>query len=231
MSAPRLEAPDVPVGAMYRALVGIGLLCGLVIVSVYQGTKPTIDRKKAEALQRAVFEVVPGAATSAAFRWVDGRFERLAEGASAAPGEAVVYGAWNAAGELAGVAIEARGMGYQDTIVVLYGYAPARDGIVGIRVLESKETPGLGDKIEIDPAFQANFERLDVTLDPSGEALANPIRTVKNGEKRNPWEIDGITGATISSQAIGKLLDQSAALWVPRIAARRADFEGGESAR
>jgi len=229
MSDPSVERPDVPVGAMYRALVGIGVLCGLVIVSVYQGTKPTIDRKKAEALERAVFDVVPGAATSAAFRWTaDGRFERLESASAAAPGESVVYAARDASGQLAGVAVEASGMGYQDTIRVLYGYSPDRDGIVGIQVLESKETPGLGDKIEHDPGFQANFERLDVTLDGTGEALANPIRTVKHGEKRNPWEIDGITGATISSQAVGKLLDQSAELWIPRIAARRADFEGGE---
>ena len=31
---------------------------------------------------------------------------------------------------------------------ILYGYAPALDAVIGIRVLETKETPGLGDKIE-----------------------------------------------------------------------------------
>ena len=37
-------------------------------------------------------------------------------------------------------------MGYQDVIVVFYGYSSADDAVIGIRVLESKETPGLGDQ-------------------------------------------------------------------------------------
>ena len=47
-------------------------------------------------------------------------------------------------------------MGYQDVIrILLYGYSPEHQAIVGMRVLESRETPGLGDKIEKDPAFLA----------------------------------------------------------------------------
>ena len=49
---------------------------------------------------------------------------------------------------IVGLAVEAQGMGYQDVIRVIYGYSFEQDAIVGIRVLESKETPGLGDKIE-----------------------------------------------------------------------------------
>ena len=44
-------------------------------------------------------------------------------------------------------------MGYQDVIRVLYGYSFAEEAVVGIRVLESKETPGLGTRIETDPDF------------------------------------------------------------------------------
>ena len=46
-------------------------------------------------------------------------------------------------------------MGYQDTIRVIYAYSFADRAIVGMQVLESKETPGLGDKIEIDADFVA----------------------------------------------------------------------------
>ena len=38
---------------MYRAMVGIGLLCGVLIVAVFELTRPVIERNKAEALQRA----------------------------------------------------------------------------------------------------------------------------------------------------------------------------------
>ena len=91
-------------------------------------------------------------------------------------------------------------------------------------VLDSKETPGLGDKIESEPHFLANFEKLDATVAPDGETLLNPIVTVKQGEKTEPWQIDGITGATITSEAIGKLLNNSANDWIPALQKNQAEF-------
>ena len=115
-------------------------------------------------------------------------------------------------------------MGYADVIRVLYGYSFTEQAIIGIRVPESKETPGLGDKIEKDADFLRNFERLDVTMNADGSALVNAIVAVKNGKKKSPWEIDGITGATISSKAIARMLATSSAVWVPRLRPRLDDF-------
>ena len=100
---------------------------------------------------------------------------------------------------------------------MLYGYSPQREAVVGMQVLASKETPGLGDKIEKDPAFLANFRALDVALAADGQSLAHPVSVVKSGAKTSPWQIDGITGATISSKAIGNMLRHSTAYWVPRL--------------
>ena len=75
-----------------------------------------------------------------------------------------------------------------------------------------------------DPAFLANFERLDVSLREDGEDVAHPIQAVKSGEKQHPWQIDGITGATISSKAIASILRDSTAHWVPRIRRGLDDF-------
>ncbi len=216
----------VRVWPMYRAMVGVGLLCGLLIVSVYRLTLPVITRNKAEALERAILQVLPEARSSRSFRFVDGG----ADGARFAPleagGEAVegVHAGYDAEGRLVGLAIEGRGMGYQDVIAVLFGYAFADEAVIGIRVLESRETPGLGDRIETDPDFLANFERLDVRLDAEGRALANPVEAVKEGEKEHPWQIDGITGATISSVAIARILQASASAWLPRLRLRLDDF-------
>ncbi|MEW8061985.1 MAG: FMN-binding protein, partial [Candidatus Thiodiazotropha sp.] len=77
------------------------------------------------------------------------------------------------------------------------------------------ETPGLGDKIITDANFVANFEALDARLSGDGQALENEIVTVKHGSKQNPWEIDAISGATISSKAVGKALNQSAKRLLP----------------
>ena len=48
-----------------------------------------------------------------------------------------------------------------------------------MQVLASKETPGLGDKIEKDAAFLANFEALDVAGAADGQTLQHPIEAVK----------------------------------------------------
>jgi electron transport complex protein RnfG len=211
---------------MYRAMVGVGVFCGLLIVTAFQVTRPIIERNKAEALQKAIFHVLPNASMSSTYRLNDaGGFEVL-EGEGL--GEQLVYAGYDDQQELVGLAVEAQGMGYQDVIGLIYGYSFAEDAIIGIQVLESKETPGLGDKIETDPAFLQNFERLDVSLVDDLSKMANPIVPVKHGAKTNPWEVDGITGATISSVAIADILNRSAQYWTPRIRNNLGDFRGKE---
>jgi electron transport complex protein RnfG len=212
---------------MIRAMVGIGLLCGLLIVTVFQITRPAIERNKAEALQRAIFQVLPDARSSTTFRLDDDdRFERI-EGAD--NDGRIVHAGYDDENRLVGLAVEAHGMGYQDVITVIYGYSFDADAIVGIRVLESKETPGLGDRIETDAQFLKNFERLDVSLGEDLSAPAHPIESVKRGKKEHPWQVDGITGATISSVAIAAMLRDNTAFWIPRIRRRLDDFRQDEN--
>ena len=79
--------------------------------------------------------------------------------------------------------------------------AVAEQAVVGIRVLESRETPGLGDRIETDPDFLANFERLDVSLDADGARPLHPIEAVKQGQKEHAWQVDGWWWAEMYVQA------------------------------
>jgi len=217
--------PRSPVWPMYRAMVGIGLACGILIVLAFQGTRPVIERNRAEALSKAIFQVLPAAATSRTYLLEpSGRFVPLTGKAGKAQ---VVHAGFDAAGALVGFAIQAQGMGYQDAIVVLYAYTPELDAVTGFRVLESRETPGLGDKIDFDPGFLANFERLSVELAADLSAVLHPIESVKHGEKTQPWQIDAITGATVSSVAVAKILRESTAFWAPRIRQRLDDFRQG----
>lgn len=220
-----VQPQGASVAAMYRALVGIAAGCGLLIVSVFLVTAPIIRDNRAAQLEAAVFAVVPGAVSKASFRYVDGQGLVPADDGSDPAGS--VHAAYDADGELLGIAIPGRAMGYADFIHALYGYDPATETVIGLQVLASKETPGLGDKIEKDPAFVANFTALDVSLDASGTALANPPVAVANGTRERAWEIDGITGATISSKAIAALLRDSAALWLPRLRLHRGVLEQG----
>jgi len=207
---------------MIRALGGVGILCSLLIVSVFQFTKPIIEKKKAIALERAIYKVVPGASAQLTFEIKDaGTFTKV-EGKSINPNR--VFAALDDQGNLKGFAIEAAGNGFQDVIKLIYGYSHETQTIIGIQVLESKETPGLGDKIEKDEHFLANFVALDVQLNDQDQ-VANPIELVKPGKKTDAWQIDSITGATISSSAVSRILKQSSETWMPRIQGQLQQIE------
>ena len=201
--------------AMMRTLVGVSALAGLLIVLAYQLTLPRIEANRAAALQAAVFAVIPGAQAIARFGIAaDGTIAPLEDPRARG---ARLYAGYSDAGELLGIALEGQGQGYQDVIKIIFGYDPKRQVITGMKVLDSKETPGLGDKIAKDPAFLANFTALDVALDDSGEVLRHAIEVVKNGARHEGWQMDAITGATISSKAIGRILQTSTTEQLPAI--------------
>jgi electron transport complex protein RnfG len=128
-----------------------------------------------------------------------------------------VYAGYDGNGDLVGIAAEGVAQGYADAVRVLYAYSPACQCITGFRVVSSRETPGFGDKLATDPEFLANFRELDATLNAAGDGLANAIVTVKHGTKTKPWQIDAISGATISSRAAGRAVNDSAARVVPAL--------------
>lgn len=220
--------PPLRAWPMFRAMVGAGVLCGTLLAGVFHATRARIERNEAAALERAIFEVLPEARSRRSFRRaVGGGFEPAPPapaGAAAAVDGSTVHAGYNAEDRLVGFAIAAEGMGYQDTIRVLYGYSPAAEAIVGLRVLASRETPGLGDRIANDPIFLANFDSLRVALDASGTALAQPIEATRRGRKAHPWQVDAITGATVSSAAIADLLQRSASFWIPQLRRGLDDF-------
>ena len=200
--------------SMLRAMVGIGILCALMIVLTYEGTFGRIEQLKAEALEKAIFRVIPGIVKSSAFQLdPDGNFVEASE-ENTTP---MIYAGYDENDRLVGVAVEASGQGYADILRILYGYDPESQKIIGFYVLESKETPGLGDKIEKDPNFLANFGALDLSLNDDWSAVKNRVIPVKKGAKENAWEVEGITGATISSRAIGNIIGESTDYWVPVI--------------
>ncbi|KPJ96055.1 MAG: hypothetical protein AMJ53_01500 [Gammaproteobacteria bacterium SG8_11] len=204
---------------MYRTLVGIGLLCALVIVSVFEVTFPTIKINKQQALERAIFQVLPGAKSFAGYTLAENN--NLRKSADSRPPS--VYACFDSQTALIGFAIPAQGMGYQDTIGLLYGYSLQKQSIPGLVILQSRETPGLGSKIESDE-FLRNFSQITITLKPGAEELEHPLELIKNTKNTQAWQIDAITGATVSSQAVVSILNRSLAFWLPQIAKQKERF-------
>jgi len=199
-------AATEPSSTRLIATLGLaGLLSGLIIVSVFEATLPAITAHQAQVLRQAVFQVLPGTTRAQRMAWRQGRLVAAEEG----PGdEEAIFAGFDASGARMGYAIPGAGSGFQDTISLLYGYHPDTGRIVGMQILDSRETPGLGDKIYKDPDFRANFQDL---------AVAPEIQAVKKGKKAAPNQIDAITGATISSKAVVRILNETNARWLPRL--------------
>jgi electron transport complex protein RnfG len=228
MSDASPATPSMPSsGRLIFTLALISMISGFLIVLIYQATLEPIARNRREALERAVFSVLPGAVARANFQLNEEGMERLPDDAIA---RANMFAGYDAEGNLVGFALEGSSRGYADVVRVLYGYSLDRECIVGFTVLQSSETPGLGDKIAKDPVFLANFEALAVPLNEERTALRNEVETVKHGAKTQPWQIDGITGATVSSMTVGRALRESTRRMLPLIAAHETDLRAKKEA-
>ncbi len=191
---------------MIRLLGAVSLVCGLAIVATQRGTLARIRHNQETIMRESVARLLPGIRKQIIYGIEPSGQLTILTGLEA--GGPRFFAGYDADGNFLGVVIEASERGYADVISAMYAYSPDTQSITGFQVIDMKETPGLGNKIGSDPEFLDNFKRLDAT---------HPISTVKHGAKKNPWEIDAISGATISSRAVGRMLDKSVAEITPAI--------------
>jgi electron transport complex protein RnfG len=204
---------------LVATLSAAGLAAGLVLVGVYVPTKPIIDRHRAEAMKAAVLRVLPSTETVTAWVARDGALVQQEDSSGVVASGEGVFAGIAGDGTLIGYAVPAEGPGYMDTVSLIYGFDVRRRLVLGMQVLDSRETPGLGDKIIHDEDFHANFGALAV--EPS-------IVPVKRGAKTRPNEVDCITGATISSEAVVAIINRSWEQWLPILEAQDV-ADGGEA--
>ena len=200
---PEMSAPSS--GRLVATLAVAGLISGVAIIGIYEVTLPTITINKARELREAVAKVLPGVTQIQKLVYRNGE---LIPSAETEKDEQAVYGGYDDDDSFIGYAIPGAGPGFQDTIGLLYGYKPDLRLVTGMEVLESRETPGLGDKIYKDADFVANFK---------GLAIEPEIVAVKKGKKSKPNEVDAITGATISSKAVVRIINETHTVWSERL--------------
>jgi len=201
------QNPKEPSSGRLVITLGVaGFISGTILVITYLITLPIIKANKAEALEIAIFKVLPGVSTYNPLELQEDKLVKILpdDADTKADGGLIIYAGFNESGELIGFAIPGTEPGFQDIIVGIFGYNAVDRAIIGLEVLESKETPGLGDKIMKDENFKKNFIRLKV--DPE-------LIYVKPGQKKHPNEIETITGATITSKAIVRLLQKGIEKW------------------
>lgn len=197
--------PETP--RLVLTLTLAGLLSGAFLVGVDAVTQPMIAENRAAFYEKAGYDVLPGAERLDRLEWRDGALAPAADAAAEGEAREWVFAGYLADGELAGYAVPGEGAGYQDTIRLLYGFDPEKRRIIGMFVLESKETPGLGDQIYKNLDFVTAFRDLSAT----------PEVVLVKGAAAADNEVAGITGATVSSRAVVKIVNQAHGRWRERL--------------
>lgn len=175
---------------MILVLTLITIISGAVLAGWDMYTKPKVEYHREQALQAAIAEVLPPY----------DHFEVLNTDLGA-----LYIGKAEDSVTTVGTAFMAIGSGFQGEIRIMVGFAAEKEALTGIKVLEQIETPGLGTKIVTDPSnkqdplwWPAQFK--GVSVKPEIVVLKNAIPTKDN-------EIQGITGATISSKAVARIIN------------------------
>lgn len=179
---------------MILVLTLITVLSGGILAGWDAVTKPKIAFHRLEALKAAIGEVLP---RHDSYQNVETVFGTLYVASKDSVDDPV------------GIAFMAVGSGFQGELRIMVGLTPDMTQLTGIKVLEQIETPGLGTKISVDPSnkqdpywFPAQFKGVHVSPE---------ILVIKNAKPSRNNEIQGITGATISSKAVTRILNEQIA--------------------
>lgn len=184
-----------------------GFISGVIIIAIYILTFDTIKENKARELQQAVFKVIPGVTKMQKLHYSN-TDNRLVVVKTDDVDDEMIFAGYNNQGKFIGYAIQGAGPGFQDTIKLLFGYQLVESKIVGMEILDSRETPGLGDKIFKDTDFVNEFKQL---------LIESEIKSIKKGRKTQTNEVDSITGATISSKAVVRIINKAYKKWSQKL--------------
>lgn len=205
---PSSERQSVPSWKLLATLAVAGAASGLLVVAVYRVTLPAIQRYAGQQVETAVREVLKAPA-----RW--DTLYLVNDALAASPPAGVdprevpkAFVGRDAAGKRLGVAVTAQEPGFQEEILLMIGFDPATGVLTGMKVLDQKETPGLGDKIEREPGFGRQFP-----------GRMTPLLGVRGPPGRDSSEVQTITGATISSRAVIRIINHAVERWRPLLEA------------
>lgn len=189
---------------MVATLVIVGLVAGASLSLVSGWAQPLIDANETKVKMAGVMEVVPGGAASKPVAGI--------AGGAAAGADLEAYQVLDARGQVMGWAVVGEGTGFSDKIRLMVGVAPDMSRTLGIKILKDSETPGLGTKIREGIYPDQFFGR-----GRTAPSLAAGALTVVKAPPGAPNEVQAITGATISSKAVVRIVNESVAALKSRV--------------
>jgi electron transport complex protein RnfG len=173
-------------------LAGFALITAFILATTDQLTKDRIAESERVAAQRALFEIVPLERHNndllVDLQPIPKQYWKtlgLSKGGD-------IYIARHNEQPVAAIIPSVTAEGYSGDIAMIIGVN--FDGsIAGVRVVEHRETPGLGDKVDV--------KKSDWILEFNGKSLTNPEPSGW-AVKKDRGEFDQFTGATITPRAV-----------------------------
>lgn len=165
---------------------------GLLVAVVNGALEERIANNAKEKLQKRMFELLDGADS----------FEIVAGD----DGVVLYYIGKDASGGIVGYALKASDSGFADKIVLLVAFGSELKALRGFAVLKSNETPGFGDKIKtVGDGVKITFRDQFVNC-----PIDQKLMITKTGDKKKvDAEIVAVSGATVSSEAAGKIVNDA----------------------
>lgn len=175
---------------MTLTLFLVALVASTALGLIYKVTKGPIDLAKKQKKEKAIRTVVPDFDNEPSSK---AEMFKLA----VSDGDSLTFYPAKKGDELVGMAIETfSDKGFTERIEIMVGFLP--DGtIYNTSVLKHKETPGLGDKMDIkkSPWCKQFMNKNPADFD---------LKVSKDG-----GDVDAITAATISSRAFSDAIDKA----------------------
>jgi Na+-transporting NADH:ubiquinone oxidoreductase subunit C len=129
-------------------------------------------------------------------------------------------------GSLLAYAFEVSGSGFWDVIKGYIAIEPDLETIRGIAFYQQNETPGLGAEIT-EPWFEKQFEGRKLPREVPADGRL--VRFVPPGTEPGPHEVDAITGATQTSKAVERFLNEDLRNFLEAMKTTGTEAEGGRS--
>ena len=175
-------------------LLAVGF--GLAMAQTYGSLKDRIAANERNAMEKAVYAVIPGAKTLK-----EHQVEKV-----------TVFEGRDTAGVCVGYAVPAEGMGFQGKIKVVIGLDATGETITSLEVLAPEETPGLGSRVQDDSFKKDRF---------AGRTTRKDLQVVKVPPTQPDVQVQAVTGATISSAAVVAIVNKRLADIRPWLAQKK----------
>lgn len=170
-------------------LLLVTAIAGAALSLVNNITKPRIEEQKRLVTERALISALPNADKRAIDPFPNADSVKYYIGYKDTSRQ-----------EFVGYAFVAKGAGYSSTIETMVG-VDSTGSVIGIKIMQQVETPGLGTKIE-EVKYGQNYAWFQQQFI---DKLANSVAVDKDNGK-----ITSVTGATISSRAVANSISSGA---------------------